>query len=101
MPHRERKVISNRITYRQQLVLCQALASYRFAVATLVKAGVEVPPGVADWGKELAGTTVTVLVRCAVCRDSFPKATTLGFGAHEEEICPGCMAALESMRREG
>ena len=98
--HRERKVIGNRVTYRQQLVLRQALASYRFAVATLTEAGVEVPPGVADWGKELAGTRVTVLVRCVVCRDSFPKTTTLGFGAHEEEICPGCMAELEAMRRD-
>ena len=96
-----RRVIGNRITYRQQLVLRQALASYWFAVATLIKAGVEVPPEIADWARELAGTTVTVLVRCVVCRDSFPKAIMLGLGTHEEAFCPGCMAALESMRHDG
>ena len=35
-------MIGNRVTYRQQLVLRQALSSYRFAVTTLTAAGVEV-----------------------------------------------------------
>jgi hypothetical protein len=91
------KTTAARVTYRQQVVLRQALASYKLAIETFEKAGCTVPSDVADWADQLAATVVTVPVRCLACNGSFSLTVPLGAHVSETAFCPSCVAEIEKL----